>query len=566
MLGVLAAEARDYAILALDPNGCVASWNAGADRFNGYTSAEILGRLFSVFYSPEDIAAGKPTRELAVVAEEGRLEREGWRVRQDGTRFWANVVITAVRAVDGTLRGFSKVTRDLSERHPREQALRERDRLVSGVLDAATGFAIISTDLDGTITLFNPGAEQMLGHRADEVVGRRTPAIFHDPGEIAQRAEQLGIVAGFEVFVKAARRGESETREWTYVRRDGARLPVELIVSPVLDGCRQIRGFVCVATDLTERRKSVDALRLAEQRFRQTFQDAPRGMAMTDADGLQLLDANDALCEMLGYERAELLQLGVAAIAHPDDLEENLELCRRLLSGEIARAQVENRYLHRDGHVVDASIGFSLVRGGLGQPRHFVTQVDDITDKKRAEAELRRAEARVRQLLEAAPDAMITVDEDGIIQSANAQSERLLGYSNDELVGSAIDLLVPGAARAGHAAARASYATDPTTRPMGVERELHARHKDGRVVPVSITLSSVQTDGRLLVTAAVRDVTERRHQQELLRAAEEQFRTTIDHAPIGIALVAPDGGWLRVNRALCDMTGYAEGELLRQDV
>ena len=559
---LMVESVEDYAILMLDPEGVVATWNPGVWRLKGYPAEDIVGRHFSVFYPPEDIAAGKPQRELEAATLNGKVEDEGWRVRGDGSRFWASVVITALRAPDGGLRGFSKVTRDLSERHAREQALRERDRLVSDVLDAATGCAIISTDLDGTITLFNPGAERMLGHRAAEVIGQRTPAMFHDPDEIAMRAEQLGIVAGFDVVVNAARRGESELRVWTYVRRDGTRLPVEVTVSPVFDGDRRIRGFIGVAVDLTERRQADEALRLAEQRFRRSFQDAPRGMAMTDAGGLQLLDANDALCQMLGYERAELLQLGVAAITHPDDLEENVELCRRMLSDEIDRAQVDQRYLHRDGHVVDASIGFSLIRDGLGQPRHFVTQVDDITDRKRAELELRRVEARVRQLLEAAPDAMITVDEDGIIQSANVQSERLFGYSNDELVGCAVDLLVPGAARAGHSAKRASYATAPTTRPMGVERELHALHKNGSEVPVSITLSSVPTEDGLFVTAAIRDVTERRREQELLRAAEEQFRTTIDHAPIGIALVAPDGRCLRVNRALCDMTGYAEGELL----
>ncbi len=327
------------------------------------------------------------------------------------------------------------------DRRATEQALRERQRLISGAIDAATGYAIIATDLGGMITLVNPGAERMLGYLAEELIGEHTLEVIHDPRELAERAEQLGIAPGFEVVVRGARAGLLETREWTYVRRDRTTVPVELTVTPVLDERRQLQGFIGVAADLSERRRA-DAARM------------------------------------------------------------------------------------------------------------------------RAEQDLSEAETRLRQLLAAAPDAMITVDRRGIIRSANRQSERLLGYAGEELLGRSIDVLVPLASRAGHAAHRAAYAADPTTRPMGVERELTARHRDGHEVAVSITLSSIETDEGPLVTAAIRDVTERRREQEQLRAAEALFRETIDHAPIGIALVSTEGRWLRVNRALCDMTGYAEGELL----
>ena len=114
---------RDYAILMLDPNGYVATWNAGAERFKGYAASEIIGRHFSAFYPEDDIAARKPERHLAVAALEGRVEDEGWRVRRDGSRFWANVVITALRDPDGALRGYGKITRDLTERRDYEDRL-----------------------------------------------------------------------------------------------------------------------------------------------------------------------------------------------------------------------------------------------------------------------------------------------------------------------------------------------------------------------------------------------------------------------------------------------------------
>jgi PAS domain S-box-containing protein len=141
LLERLVADVEDYAIFVLDAEGNVSSWNAGAERFKGYRAEEIIGRHFSVFYPPEDVAAGKPQRELAIAASDGRLEDEGWRVRQDGTWFWANVVITALRDSTGLLLGYGKVTRDLTERRETELALRaseDRFRLmVEGVQDYA---------------------------------------------------------------------------------------------------------------------------------------------------------------------------------------------------------------------------------------------------------------------------------------------------------------------------------------------------------------------------------------------------------------------------------------------
>jgi PAS domain S-box-containing protein len=133
---LLVQSVQDYGIFMLDPGGHISSWNAGAERIKGYSAGEIVGQHFSVFYPPEDVAAGKPARELEIAVERGRLEDEGWRVRKDGTRFWANVVITALFDEQRKLQGFGKVTRDMTERRNAEQALRERRRLVGHLVDA----------------------------------------------------------------------------------------------------------------------------------------------------------------------------------------------------------------------------------------------------------------------------------------------------------------------------------------------------------------------------------------------------------------------------------------------
>jgi PAS domain S-box-containing protein len=247
LLGLLAAGVEDCAIMLLDTEGHVRTWNERAPRLQGSRAEEIVGRHVSVFYPAQDIEAGKPERELAAAAVEGHLENEGWRVLKDGTQVWANVVITALREPDGTLRGFGTIMRDLTERRAHERAILEREQLVTGVLAASTEYAITGTDLDGTITILNTGAERVLGYRAEEMVGLRTPAVFHAREEMAARAQELGVAPGLEVFVSAARRLEPETREWTYLRKDGSRLTVLLTLTALLDGHGKPRGFIGIA-------------------------------------------------------------------------------------------------------------------------------------------------------------------------------------------------------------------------------------------------------------------------------------------------------------------------------
>ncbi len=167
-----------------------------------------------------------------------------------------------------------------------------------------------------------------------------------------------------------------------------------------------------------------------------------------------------------------------------------------------------------------------------------------------------------RVLFDASPDALVVVDPDWVIREVNDQATELFGYLPDELVGQPLDLLVPDTRRWGHRRRMIEYSEQPAMRPMGRQREVAARRRDGAEVPVAITLSPLHTDDGLFVIAAVREAGEQRIERERLKAAEELLRTTIDHAPIGMGLVGIDGRWLRVNRALCEMTGFAEHDLL----
>ena len=162
----------DYGIFMLDVGGRIVSWNAGAERMNGYTAAEIIGRHFSIFYSPDEVSSGKCELELKTATDEGRFEEEGWRVRKDGSRFWANVVITALRNGAGRLIGFGKVTRDLSERKRADEDLRRSEERFRLLIASVKDYAIFILDPTGHVATWNPGAERLKGYSADEIIGQ----------------------------------------------------------------------------------------------------------------------------------------------------------------------------------------------------------------------------------------------------------------------------------------------------------------------------------------------------------------------------------------------------------
>jgi PAS domain S-box-containing protein len=193
-LQLLIEAVVDYGIFILDPEGFIVSWNTGAQKLKGYTAEEIIGKHFSTFYSPEAIARGWPQEELRRAVRDGRIEDEGWRIRKDGSRFWANVTITPIYGDDGVLTGFAKVTRDLTERRAHEEALRVSEERFRLLVESVRDYAIFMLDPDGTVRSWNAGAQAIKGYAPEEIIGRHFSTFYTPQDRLARAQGRHGVL------------------------------------------------------------------------------------------------------------------------------------------------------------------------------------------------------------------------------------------------------------------------------------------------------------------------------------------------------------------------------------
>jgi hypothetical protein len=257
---------RDYAIFALDAKGYIRSWNAGAQRFKGYTASEAIGKHFSIFYPRELVAEGFPEFELRTAANTGRFEDEGWRLRKDGSRFWANVVITALRDANGELTGFAKVTRDLTERRNSEEALRLSEQNFRLLVEGVRDYAIYMLDPHGRVATWNAGSERIKGYVASEIIGHYFGEFYPPPDVASHKPEQHLAIA--------TSTGRFEEEGWR-VRNDGTRFWASVVITSLRDSSGRLVGFAKVTRDLTERRAAqeralADARRVAAEEAKRT--------------------------------------------------------------------------------------------------------------------------------------------------------------------------------------------------------------------------------------------------------------------------------------------------------
>src|SRR5438045_4830092 len=257
-LALLVESVQDYAIFLLGATGEIRSWNAGAARIMGYPAEEALGRNFSIFYPQEDIAGRKPERELATATAEGRVEDEGWRIRKDGQRFWADMIIVAQRNDEGKITGFAEITRDLTEQRAAEEQLRQHEELFRLLVSSVQDYAIFMLDPTGHIISWNAGAQRIKGYEPDEIMGKHFSVFYPQEDIDAGKPErELKIATEY---------GSMEDEGWR-VRKDGSRFWANVVITAVHDAEGKLRGFAKVTRDITQRKRTDEMQRaLIEQR------------------------------------------------------------------------------------------------------------------------------------------------------------------------------------------------------------------------------------------------------------------------------------------------------------
>ncbi len=492
-------EAAPDAIVAVDANGVIALVNAQTERLFGYSRDELVGQPVELLV-PEHARAVHPERRGGYLADpQPRSMGVGMELagrRKDGTEFPAEISLSAIETDEGPL--VSAAVRDVSDRKRAEAKFR-------GLLEAAPD-AIVGVGPDGLIALVNAQAERLFGYYRDEMVG--------EPVEILVPEGVRGIHptrrSGY--FTDPTPRPMGAGMELAGRRKDGTEFPAEISLSAI----ETEEGVLVSAAvrDVTDRRRAAEAQAQLASIVRSSH-DAIIGETL---DGV-ITTWNPGAERLYGYNAEEMVGASMEALIPPGRRAEEAENLARIARGERIE-QYQSERVRKDGNVVSVSLSASPIADASGQIIGAARMSRDISDRQ-------RAEARFRGLLEAAPDAVVGVDAQGNIALVNAQAERLFGYGRKELEGQRVEILVPEAARAIHPSRRSGYFADPTPRPMGAGIQLAGRRKDGTEFPAEISLSALETEEGLLVSAAVRDVTERieaQAERERLKAQAERER------------------------------------------
>ncbi len=405
-------------------------------------------------------------------------------------------------------------------------------RMFVALVENANDFIGI-LDERGMPIYLNPAGRRMVG-MPDEYPIEKTTIPEYYPTDQREFARDVIV----ETTLRRGRwRGETYYRNW----QTGEAIPVSDEHFKIYDAKGgRVLGFGNITRDISEARRitrereellsrerqarreaeAINAqLRESEERFRLTMDEAPIGMALVALDG-RFVRVNDALCELVGYSAEELERRRYQEITHPDDLEPDLAMASRLIRGELDRLQIEKRYVRKDGSIVTVLLHTALLHAPGGRPLYYISQIADITERKRIEEQLRFSEAKFSGIVSISSEGIISIDESQRINVFNDGAEEIFGYSRAEVLGRPVEILIPARYHEVHRDDVAGFMCgDATTRKIAARHtNIVGRRKNGEEFPVEAAISKLQLDNTITMTVVLRDVTEQRRAQ-----SEERF-------------------------------------------
>src|SRR4051794_21706644 len=483
----------------------------GVEDLTGYAADEFSSRRlnYADIMVPEDQPA---TREAVFTAlRERRMYEAEHRIRhKDGSVRWIWARGHGVFATDGSLRFIEGLNLDMTRQKQAEEALRESEQRWRSLTEALPQLVWSATP-DGACDYFSKQWTQHTGVPESDLLGWRWLAVLHPDDREPTRRLWTESVAG---------RGPYDV-EYRVRRSDGVYRWFKTRGTPIRDSTGRVVTWFGTCTDISDLREIEGALRASEERFRGTFENAAVGIAHRDATG-RFLRVNEKFCAIVGYCREELLQKTMRDITHPDDLAASIDAFTALWQGESPTFGLEKRYVRKDGSLVWGELFASLQGAGAGKPAYDIGIINDISERKQLEEELRASEESRRLIVDNAHDAFVAMSADGLIAGWNRQAEITFGWPRAEAVGRVLsDTIIPPQFREAHIGGVARFLATGEGPLLNRVLEVPALRRDGSEFPAEISIAPVRMGEHYLFVAFIRDVTERKRAEEELRRAKE---------------------------------------------
>ncbi|HLZ49552.1 MAG TPA: PAS domain S-box protein [Candidatus Acidoferrum sp.] len=425
-------SSTEYSLIGKDLDGKILLWNEGARRMYGYSAEEVVGKLNSeVLHTPEDVATGKPREIMAAALRDGKWEGVIGRVRKDGRRISARVVITPRRDGQGKPVGFLLISKDISHEIRFAEEIRktklfdnaivgnakEAVDFIANILESSTEYSIIGKDLDGKILLWNEGARRLYGYEPEEVVGKANSSILHAPEDVASGKPR-------ELLDAALRDGKWEGTI-NRRRKNGKQFTARVVITPRRDSSRKPIGFLLISKDISDEIRLTEEVKATQFYTRSLIESNIDALMTTDPLGI-ISDVNQQMVALTGYTREELIGTPFKNFfTDPGRAEEGIRLVLR--EGRVTNYELTAN--SKDGRKTVVSYNASTFRDAAGKLQGVFAAARDITEQKKLEQQLRDSEAYNRGLIEASVDGLITVDPSGSISDVNEQMCRMSGFS-----------------------------------------------------------------------------------------------------------------------------------------
>ncbi|GAB2838270.1 PAS domain S-box protein [Ferruginibacter profundus] len=554
---LLTSNIKDYAISMLDTNGKVIGWSSGAEDIKGYKEAEIIGRSFEIFYTKEDIAKGIPQHNLEMARQNGHYESEGWRLRKSGSRFWADVIFTALKDETGKLYGYSKITRDITEKRNEREELEFLNLQIKQSNDA-----IYTLDANRKIKSWNHGAEYLYGFTKEEALGR-------EPNELLKTDishEEINTA------IKEISRQNYWIGELKRKAKSGKVIYVHASTSTIKDGNGTLTGYVSVSYDITAQKE----LREQVNHLASMVEESSEAIFSRGLDQ-RIISWNRGAEKLFGYTKAEAIGKTAEALGITKITRERIAAIeQQILQKGTWRS--ERDFFHKSGYSFFGAISGNVTRNEKGEIVSYYFIVKDINVRKQLEEQLKQSneeleekvkerslqiynnEKRYRYLFENNPLPMWVIDlETFSFLDVNEMATLHYGYSREEFLSMKATDIRPEAERENFIQADHAYEIDPFNYNRGIWNH---RKKDGTIIQVEIIAHKIMFEGRPARFILSNDVTEKKIVEEKLISSEKRFRMLIENNYDIITLMDASFNVIYRSPSTFRITGWSNEEMI----